>query len=259
MSQAVRAGHVRRLGISNVTLSELTALMALNGDDDYHGGKEENKEKEDEYEKVLPTIVQNRFHPGDIYDLDVREFCLSGATGKGTTDGQDRRRRKNNIGGGIMYQTFGVLRNRAMIEDPYSVGVVAKAVGVSPEVALYALVVEALGGSSSNLNLNSAGGSGGGEICVLDGTTREERMKEDLNGIGKAIAALRAAKAVYGRYGDGRDKDGNVEDEYVVVHKEQGGLYLDNEEEEEQVGHDRRRKLWEAMVMFRNGVIYDES
>lgn len=164
MSRAVRDGHVRQLGISNTSLATLTALVAwcvhqktwTNPDD-----------AADVVPLVLPTIVQNRFHPGDEGDFDgsIRHFCA------------------HPVAGGvpvpvITYQSFGALRIKPLVHDEASTGVVATKLRVSPQVALYALMIEALAG----------------DVRVLNGTTKEERMSEDWRDVGKAVAALKGAK-----------------------------------------------------------------
>lgn len=163
MSRAVSDGRVRQLGISNTSLQDLEHLM--------NWCRSQNQ--------TLPTIVQNRFYPGYEGDFDhaVRQYCG---------------------GHGITYQAFGLLRNKSLVEDQVSVDVVARILGVSNPVALYALVMEALlpwppggaGSSSSNQQQQRQG-----DIRVLDGTTKEERMREDVVDVKKAVAALRRARS----------------------------------------------------------------
>lgn len=179
MSHAVSDGRVRQLGISNTSLQDLEHLVRW--------CRSQNQ--------TLPTIVQNRFYPGYEGDFDhaVRQYCG---------------------GHGITYQAFGLLRNKALVEDQVSVGLVARILGVSNPVALYALVMEALlsraseaVGSSSNQQQQEHRRRQG-DIRVLDGTTKEDRMREDVMDVKKAVAALRRARS-NAPCGDGDDDELN--------------------------------------------------
>lgn len=173
MSRAVRAGHVRQLGISNASRADLVHLVAwcrrgggatTTTTTQAGAGAGDGAAVGEPLVVVPPTIVQNRFYPGPEGDFDhaARKYCSSG--------------------GSIMtYQAFGLLRNKALVEDEASVGAVARVLGFSRPVALYALVTEALGQQ-------------GDDIRVLDGTTRADRMEEDVAGVKRAVAALRRAK-----------------------------------------------------------------
>jgi diketogulonate reductase-like aldo/keto reductase len=90
---------------------------------------------------VKPAAVQNRFYSRTGYDGALRAFCE---------------------GKGIVYQSFWTLTgNKSTLLVSDAVRNLAREAGVSPEVALYALVIE-LG------------------IAPLNGTTSEERMVGDL-------------------------------------------------------------------------------
>lgn len=174
MSCAVRDGHVRQLGISNTSLEDLQHLVSwCTGTGAAGDGSAPDSDSGSTNEVVLvpPTIVQNRFYPGHEGDFDraVRLYC-AGTNGRVPV---------------ITYQAFGFLRNKALVQDQASVGIVARVLGVSAPVALYALMVEAL---------LLAGDGNRGDIRVLDGTTKEERMKEDVTDVPKAMTALRRAK-----------------------------------------------------------------
>jgi diketogulonate reductase-like aldo/keto reductase len=96
-----------------------------------------------------PAVVQNRFRHlggGKGYVRHLRAFCREA---------------------GIVFQGFWTLTGNPALVGSEVVGELAERVGVEREVALYALVV-GLGGMS-----------------VLDGTTRQERMEGDLDGVRK--------------------------------------------------------------------------
>jgi diketogulonate reductase-like aldo/keto reductase len=106
-------------------------------------------------EKVKPQVVQNRFYPGNRWDHAVRHFC------------RDH---------GIVYQAFWVLTgNPELLRSRVVEKVAERIVGdkTRREEGLYLLVM-ALG----------RGWEKGG-IAVLDGTTRVEAMKQDLELPGK--------------------------------------------------------------------------
>ena len=136
---------VRTLGISNIY--SLPALQSL-----WNSAQ------------VKPSVVQNRFHAPTNYDSAIRTFCREHE---------------------ITYQSFwtltanphllssdpvqGVAKEASKPRNPddYSDGAsYSSGVHVSPEAALYALVI-------------------GDEGCmsVLDGTTNSQRMEEDLQGV----------------------------------------------------------------------------
>ncbi|KAK1639487.1 aldo/keto reductase [Colletotrichum phormii] len=125
----------------------------------------------DEDARVKPVVVQNRLNPDEGYNTAVRVFC--------------RER-------GINFQSFWTLTaNPRLVRGPF-VRQVAKGAGVSDEVAFYGLVLGLRG------------------VSVLDGTTNEVRMKEDLEGVERLMAwaegdgvevwreSLAALKAVLG-------------------------------------------------------------
>lgn len=93
---------------------------------------------------VKPVIVQNRFFKGTGYDVDVRAFAREH---------------------GILYQTFGVLKNNQHLLASDLVASMAEKLSLEKELALYVLVL------------------GLGDLQILDGTTNLDRMKNDLKTI----------------------------------------------------------------------------
>lgn len=87
---------VRHLGISNVSLPMLELLY--------------------EHMRVKPSIVQNAFHGGRGYDVELRAFC------------KDK---------GITYQGFWVLKKNASLLQSLPVKACADAADVSTEASLY--------------------------------------------------------------------------------------------------------------------------
>ncbi|KZL87617.1 aldo keto reductase [Colletotrichum incanum] len=98
---------------------------------------------------VKPVVVQNRLNPKEAYNTPVRVFC--------------RER-------GINFQSFWTLTANPPLVKSDAVDKVAKGAGVSNEVAMYGLVLGLRG------------------VSVLDGTTNEARMKEDLEGVEKVAS-----------------------------------------------------------------------
>ncbi|KAF2995373.1 hypothetical protein E8E13_003685 [Curvularia kusanoi] len=92
---------------------------------------------------VKPSVVQNRFYPQTRYDVPLRAFCKEY---------------------GITYQSFWTLTGNPKLLRSQPVVELAQAAQVSLPTALYALVMD-LG------------------VEVLNGTTRVEHMREDLEGI----------------------------------------------------------------------------
>lgn len=93
---------------------------------------------------VKPTVVQNRFSPRTRYDVLLRRFCEEN---------------------GMIYQSFWTLTGNPRLLESTVVAEMAQMVGVSKEVSLYLCVM------------------GLGKMVVLNGTTSEERMREDLEGL----------------------------------------------------------------------------
>jgi diketogulonate reductase-like aldo/keto reductase len=91
--------------------------------------------------KVRPAVVQNRFYEDTLFDTELRIFC-----------------RENQI----IYQSFWTLTANPDLVRSDPVQQLATAAQISPAAALYTLVM------------------GLGDIAVLNGTTNEGRMKEDL-------------------------------------------------------------------------------
>ncbi|KAI0017525.1 putative aldo-keto reductase [Xylariomycetidae sp. FL0641] len=97
---------------------------------------------------VKPVIVQNKFFKETRFDLEVRAFC------------KDR---------GILYQAFGMLTHNPEVLASEVVGSVAKKYGVDREVAFYVLILCL------------------GDTQVLNGTTKEHRMREDLDAVARIL------------------------------------------------------------------------
>jgi diketogulonate reductase-like aldo/keto reductase len=95
---------------------------------------------------VKPSVVQNRFYSDSRYEVQLRRFCREQ---------------------GIVFQSFWTLTGNPGLLKSEPVKELAREVGVSVQVALYALVV------------------GLEKVTVLDGTTNEGRMVEDLEGLEK--------------------------------------------------------------------------
>jgi diketogulonate reductase-like aldo/keto reductase len=92
---------------------------------------------------IKPAVVQNRFHKETKYDDALRVFCKHY---------------------GIVYESFWTLTGNPQLLSSEPVQILSREAVVSPELALYALV----------MNLG---------IAVLNGTTQEARMKQDLKDI----------------------------------------------------------------------------
>ena len=117
--------EIRNLGISNIDAFTLKALY--------------------DSVTVKPAVVQNRFYPPNLWDLQVRRYCNEK---------------------GIVYQTFWTLTANPMLLKSKSMLEVAKKIGISIEAALYLSVMSL------------------GKISVLNGTTSKEHMVEDLFSLG---------------------------------------------------------------------------
>jgi diketogulonate reductase-like aldo/keto reductase len=91
-----------------------------------------------------PAIVQNRFYAETAYEIPLRQLCKAE---------------------GIVFQSFWTLTGNPQLLRLEVVRELAERVGVEREVSLYAMVV------------------GLGGISVLDGTTNEGRMEDDLDGL----------------------------------------------------------------------------
>ena len=92
------------------------------------------------------AVVQNRFYGQTAFEVDLRAYCRAN---------------------GIVFQSFWTLTGTPPLRHAKFVAELAGEAGVSPEVALYALVLGLRG------------------TTILDGTTNPEHMKEDLEGIAK--------------------------------------------------------------------------
>lgn len=93
---------------------------------------------------VKPSVVQNRFQKSNGYDLGLRRYC----------------REK-----GIIYQTFGVLKSNPELLDSNVVTEIAALYAESKQATLYQLML------------------GLGGVAVLNGTTDQTRMDEDIKAV----------------------------------------------------------------------------
>lgn len=93
---------------------------------------------------VRPAVVQNRFHDRTAYEVDLRALC----------------RNKD-----IVFQSFWTLSANPSLARSRPVASVARAAGVEVPAAYYALVLGLEG------------------VTVLDGTTDETHMVDDLQGL----------------------------------------------------------------------------
>jgi diketogulonate reductase-like aldo/keto reductase len=90
---------------------------------------------------INPSVVQNRLYAETGYDKELRDFCEMND---------------------VEYQCFGVLKsNLELLQDDCVVGLSSDA-QVSPESAFYFLVLDL------------------GNVTILNGTKRPERMRKDL-------------------------------------------------------------------------------
>lgn len=94
--------------------------------------------------RVRPSVVQNRFYRGTAWEVPLRAFC------------RDK---------GIVFQTFWTLTGNPKLVKHAVVAQLAEQTGVNREVAYYALVLGLRG------------------TTILDGTTSEEHMRADLDGL----------------------------------------------------------------------------
>ncbi|KIW68572.1 hypothetical protein PV04_04510 [Phialophora macrospora] len=90
--------------------------------------------------RIKPSVVQNRFYPDTKFDIGVRQFC----------------REKN-----IVYQSFWTLSANPGLVWSNETGSLANQMGISPQSALYCLVL------------------GLGNITILNGTKSVHHMQED--------------------------------------------------------------------------------
>lgn len=97
--------------------------------------------------KIKPAVVQNRFFYKERFAVPIRKFC-----------------RDN----GILFQSFWTLSANPNLVNSQPVLDVAQKAGVDIAAAYYSLVIGLEG------------------VTILDGTTDEEHMKEDLAGLEKA-------------------------------------------------------------------------
>ena len=93
---------------------------------------------------IKPGVVQNRFQAENGYDSELRRWC----------------REK-----GVVFQSFWTLKKNPRLLSSAPNLALQREVGVGEAVALYCLVLGLAG------------------TVMLDGTTREERMKEDQEGV----------------------------------------------------------------------------
>lgn len=90
---------------------------------------------------IKPSVVQNRFYQDSGYDHDIRSFCKEK---------------------GVVYQSFWTLTANPRLLRSNPVELVAEGAKVSHAAALYGLVL------------------GLGNTSVLNGTTNEKRMQDDI-------------------------------------------------------------------------------
>ncbi|KAK2813929.1 hypothetical protein FQN50_000330 [Emmonsiellopsis sp. PD_5] len=117
---------IRNLGISNTRLPLLQSLLT------------------NPATTIKPSVVQNRFYPQSSFDVSLRAFC-----------------REHHI----IYQSFWTLTANPTLVWSAEVGSLAHQVGISPQEALYCLVL-GLGGT-----------------VLLNGTKNQGRMRGDLDAV----------------------------------------------------------------------------
>ena len=115
---------IRHLGISNINLTNLEIVFDL--------------------VQVKPAIVQNRFHPRNGHDRDVRKFCVEH---------------------GIIYEAFWTLTANPHLLKSKPVQKLAELLSIEKEAALYCLVT-----SLDN-------------FVVLNGTKNKARMQADIDAL----------------------------------------------------------------------------
>ena len=93
---------------------------------------------------IKPAVVQNRFYSSSKYDIGIRKFC------------EEK---------GIIYQSFWTLTGNPHLLRSSEVTSLAGQLNISPQSALYCLVL------------------GLGNTTILNGTTNQSRMKEDWHAI----------------------------------------------------------------------------
>lgn len=90
---------------------------------------------------IKPAVVQNCFSPSTLFDRGLRRFCVAN---------------------GIVYQAFGTLTKNPLLLKSEPVRLLAEAMAIEKQMALYCLI----------LGLEN--------VVVLNGTTNEGRMRSDL-------------------------------------------------------------------------------
>lgn len=95
---------------------------------------------------VKPSVVQNRFYPDTKFEVELRAYC---------------RQQE------VAFQSFWTLSANPRLAATKPVKTIAEKAGVEKVAAYYALVLGLEG------------------VTVLDGTTTESHMKDDLEGIQK--------------------------------------------------------------------------
>lgn len=121
--------QIRNLGISNI---EFPILKELH-----------------DAVTVKPSVVQNCFHAGTHFDIELRAYC---------------RRQE------IAYQSFWTLNGNPKLAASMPIGMISEKAGVEFVAAYYALLFGLDG------------------VAVIDGTTTESHMKDDLEGIEKVAS-----------------------------------------------------------------------
>ncbi|KAK8133949.1 NADP-dependent oxidoreductase domain-containing protein [Apiospora sp. TS-2023a] len=137
--------RIRHLGIANAPQEIVEYLLSSSPSDE---GAAQSQSQPELAVRFPPSVVQNRFHRETGYETSLRRLC------------RDH---------GVVFQTFWTLTgNGHLVKKSDIVGGLADRVpdgGVSRETAFYALVLGLRGTS------------------ILDGTTSEEHMRADLEGI----------------------------------------------------------------------------
>ncbi|KAE8146646.1 NADP-dependent oxidoreductase domain-containing protein [Aspergillus avenaceus] len=109
---------------------------------------------------VKPAVVQNRFYAGTQFDVPLRSYC------------RDHH---------IIYQSFWTLTANPELVQSDAVQVLANRTEISPAAALYCLVL------------------GLGDTTMLNGTTNQDRMKQDLTALRKVESFSEAHPDVWER------------------------------------------------------------
>jgi diketogulonate reductase-like aldo/keto reductase len=113
---------------------------------------------------VKPSVVQNRFYANTRYDIGLRKFCA------------DK---------GLIYQSFWSLSANPRLVASAPTRQLAKQLNISPESALYCLIL------------------GLGNMVALNGTTNPKHMQEDWKAIALAKDYAEASSSTWGSLMEG--------------------------------------------------------